>query len=81
VNTLSPGGLLGHVAGTRDVQNPVFVEQYSKKTSLKHMGLPEEVASTDLFLASDAASYITGATIMVDGYKLGYDTLLYRMIF
>jgi len=55
------------VAVTRDVQNPVFVDQYGKNTSLKHMGLPEEVAPTALFLASDAASYITGATIMVDG--------------
>ncbi len=67
VNTLCPGGLAGHVAGKSDEQNPIFVEQYSKKTSLKRMGLPEEVASTALFLASDAASYVTGATIMVDG--------------
>ena len=67
VNTLCPGGLTGHVAGTSDNQNLLFVEQYNKKTSLKRMGLPEEIASTALFLASDAASYITGATIMVDG--------------
>ena len=67
VNTLCPGGLAGHVAGTSDSQNPVFVEEYCRKTPLKRMGLPEEVASTALFLASDAASYITGATIMVDG--------------
>jgi len=31
------------------------------------MGRADEVASVALFLVSDAASYITGATIMVDG--------------
>ena len=67
VNTLCPGGLKGHIAGKRDKQNPVFVKQYSKKTPLNRLGLPEEIASTALFLASDASSYITGSTIMVDG--------------
>jgi NAD(P)-dependent dehydrogenase (short-subunit alcohol dehydrogenase family) len=67
INTLCPGGLEGHVAGKSNTQNQIFVEQYSKKTPLKRLGRAEEVASTALFLASDAASYITGATIMVDG--------------
>ena len=67
INTLCPGGLEGHVAGKSSIQDLKFVEQYSKKTPLKRMGKVEEVASVALFLASDAASYITGATIMVDG--------------
>jgi NAD(P)-dependent dehydrogenase (short-subunit alcohol dehydrogenase family) len=67
INTLCPGGLEGHVAGKSSVQDLNFVKQYSKKTPLKRMGKVEEVASVALFLASDAASYITGATIMVDG--------------
>ena len=67
VNTLCPGGLQGHVAGLSESLNSVFVKEYCKRTPLKRMGLPEEVASSALFLASDAASYITGATIMVDG--------------
>ena len=67
INTLCPGGLEGHVAGKSSKQNPTFVQQYSKKTPLKRLGKAEEIASTALFLASDAASYITGATIMVDG--------------
>ena len=60
VNTVCPGGIF-------DNQNKRFVENYSDKTPLKRMGNPQEVASAVLFLASDAASYITGATIMVDG--------------
>lgn len=67
VNTLVPGGISGHVAGKSDSQNPVFIKQYSQKTPLKRLGRVEEVASTALFLASDAASYITGANLMVDG--------------
>ena len=67
VNTLCPGGLEDHVAGKSDKQNPIFMQQYSNKTPLKRLGRADEVASTALFLASDAASYITGATIMVDG--------------
>ena len=66
VNTVCPGGILGHVAGKTNIQNTNFVKQYSQKTPLKRLGRPEEIASTVLFLASDASSYITGATIMVD---------------
>lgn len=60
VNTLCPGGVF-------DNQNPTFVKNYSHKTPLKRMANTEEIASAALFLASEAASYITGATIMVDG--------------
>jgi len=67
VNTLVPGGLAGHVAGKSDTQDQIFVKQYSKKTPLKRLGRADEIASTALFLASDAASYVTGATIVVDG--------------
>ena len=66
VNTLCPGGLKGHLAGNSDTQNPVF-EQYSKKDPLRRLGSAKQIVSTALFLASEAASYITGATIMVDG--------------
>jgi len=34
---------------------------------LNRMGKPEEIASATVFLASNAASYITGTTFMVDG--------------
>ena len=67
VNTLVPGGLSGHVAGKSDIQNPVFVKQYSQKTPLKRLGRAEEIAPAALFLATDAASYVTGTTLMVDG--------------
>ena len=54
-------------AGRSDFQDPVFIEQYNKKVPLNRMRYADEVASTSLFLASDASSYITGVTIMVGG--------------
>lgn len=60
VNTICPGGIFNN-------QNETFVKNYEKNTPLKRMGKPEEIASAVLFLSSDAASYITGTTFMVDG--------------
>lgn len=68
INNLVPGGLVGHsVADINNKQDPIFVKQYSNKVPLKRLGKAEEVASTAVFLASNASSYITGSTIMVDG--------------
>lgn len=60
INNICPGGIF-------DDQDKIFVRNYEKKVPLKRMGRPEDIASAVLFLASEAASYITGATIMVDG--------------
>lgn len=47
--------------------NPGFVERLSEKTTLGRVGKQEEIAGTVAFLLSDAASYITGQNIFVDG--------------
>jgi len=60
VNTICPGGVFDH-------QDPVFLKNYASRAPLKRMAKPEEVASVVLFIASEAASYVTGAAIMVDG--------------
>ncbi|OGC22616.1 hypothetical protein A3J90_07055 [candidate division WOR-1 bacterium RIFOXYC2_FULL_37_10] len=60
VNTICPGGVF-------DNQDKNFVKNYNKKTPLERMAKADEIASVVLFLASDASSYVTGATIMVDG--------------
>ena len=67
VNALCPGGVVGHIAGSKLKQNKTFIKNYIKNTPLKRLCKPEEVASSALFLASDASSYITGTTFMVDG--------------
>lgn len=60
VNCVSPGGVF-------NTQNPTFVENYSKKSPLKRMANPEEIAPAVTFLLSDGASFITGHNLMVDG--------------
>ena len=40
------------------------------RVPLKRVGLPEEIAQAIVFVASDKASFMTGASIAVDGGKL-----------
>ena len=67
VNTLCPGGIFGHVAGKNTKQDKNFIKNYSNKVPLKRLGKANEVALAALFLASEASSYITGTTLIVDG--------------
>ena len=67
VNNVCSGGLKGHVAGKSSQQEKNFVKNYSKKVPLKRLGEPEEIANVITFIASDAASYVSGANIVVDG--------------
>lgn len=60
VNALSPGGIFHG-------QPEEFVKRYSKKTPLRRMGTPEDIAPAVVLLLSDAASYITGINLLVDG--------------
>lgn len=62
VNVVSPGGILD-----LKHQNPLFIEAYSKKSPLKRLGNPGEVAPAVSFLLSDESSFITGHNLMVDG--------------
>ena len=59
-NVICPGGI-------HDKQSKDFVKKYSNKTPMSRMGKAEELAGPVLFLASDASSYITGHTLVVDG--------------
>lgn len=67
VNALSPGGITGHIAGTKIKQNAQFIKNYKNQVPLARLGKPEEIALSALFLASDASSYISGTNFLVDG--------------
>jgi len=66
VNTIAPG-----VIDTPMVQEAGMdqktIEGMLMRVPLKRMGKSEEIASAVLFLASDDSSYMTGATVVVDG--------------
>ena len=67
VNALSPGAVetrrlvlrFGDMAEARRIAGP--------KHLLQRLGQPDEIAQAALFLASDAASFMTGADLLVDG--------------
>ncbi len=75
VNAISPGGTLtgrvqeglaveAKMTGTPEAE---LLARQQAKIPLRRLGSPEEVAQVALFLASDAASYVTGAIIPMDG--------------
>jgi 3-oxoacyl-[acyl-carrier protein] reductase len=53
-------------AATHQSEKDIY-EGWAKDSALKRVGLPEEVADTIVWLASERASFVTGQTILVDG--------------
>lgn len=64
LNAVAPGFFLSRMTEKvlEDVQ-----EDYEARAALRRIGRPGEIKGVVVFLASDAASYITGQTIVVDG--------------
>ena len=46
------------------------IEMEGERIPMGRMGMPEEIASGILFLASDESSYITGLELIIDGGKI-----------
>ena len=69
VNALCPGKITTPLQD--GAEDPSYVERFLReRVPLGRSGTPEEVASAYAFLASDEASYITGALLLVDGGQL-----------
>jgi NAD(P)-dependent dehydrogenase (short-subunit alcohol dehydrogenase family) len=60
VNTLSPGGI-------ERGQPEAFQARYRDRTPLRRMGTEEDLKGAFAFLAGDAAAYVTGQNLVVDG--------------
>jgi NAD(P)-dependent dehydrogenase (short-subunit alcohol dehydrogenase family) len=71
VNVVSPGPIqtpiIHRTGGLPPEAIPALREQMIANTPMKRMGAPEEVASAVLYLASDAAGFVTGIDFLVDG--------------
>ncbi|XP_066433154.1 3-oxoacyl-[acyl-carrier-protein] reductase FabG-like [Eleutherodactylus coqui] len=70
VNAICPGVIITEVhrrAGLDEAQYTQFLQRTQHTHALGRPGTVEEVARTIAFLASDAASFITGVTMPVDG--------------
>ena len=69
VNVVAPGpietGMLNRFTGDEEKKAALV-----SRVPLKRAGLPEEIAQTIVFLASEKASFITGVSIAIDGGKL-----------
>ena len=65
VNALAPGLIKTKLA--RALWEGPGEERIAAHIPLRRLGLPDDVATAALFLASDAASWITGQTLVVDG--------------
>ncbi|MBI4190629.1 MAG: SDR family oxidoreductase [Betaproteobacteria bacterium] len=71
VNTVCVGQIKSGQHERRCVREGISAEEYysrlAKRVPLKRVGEAEEVANVITFLASNAASYVTGASINLDG--------------
>jgi len=67
VNAIAPGYTATKIVQQGVDDGSIVMENILGEIPMRRMGSVEEVASVVRFLASDAASYITGQTIVVDG--------------
>lgn len=63
VNAISPGGIFN----PENPQGEDFVKNYSYRCPMERLAKTEEMIGAILYLSSDAASYTTGANIVIDG--------------
>lgn len=66
VNAIAPGFVDTRFASAV-LKNEALLEDVIKRTPMGRYGQPDEIAGIALYLASDAASYMTGQTVVVDG--------------
>jgi NAD(P)-dependent dehydrogenase (short-subunit alcohol dehydrogenase family) len=66
-NTICPGAVLTPMIEPLYATDRARRHRMEQRTPLRRLGTPADVASACLFLLSDAASFITGIDLVVDG--------------
>ncbi len=67
VNALAPGNVHTKLGDSRFQVNPGYDKELISKTPMGYIAEPEEMVGGIIYLASDAARYVTGHTLNVDG--------------
>jgi NAD(P)-dependent dehydrogenase (short-subunit alcohol dehydrogenase family) len=70
VNGVAPGTIATELAARAVLTSEEAKARIMSRTPLKRLGEPAEVASVVAFLLSDAASYVTGETVLADGGRM-----------
>mgnify|MGYP006290495365 FL=1 len=64
VNCIAPGATRTRVSSDRRNES---TEEFASRIPLRRLGTPEDIGEAAVWLCSDAASYITGQTLVIDG--------------
>jgi NAD(P)-dependent dehydrogenase (short-subunit alcohol dehydrogenase family) len=67
VNAIAPGFIYSAMSANALDSDPERKAKVISRTPMGHMGLPEDIGSAASYLVSDAAKYITGVILPVDG--------------
>jgi NAD(P)-dependent dehydrogenase (short-subunit alcohol dehydrogenase family) len=64
VNAIAPGYVKTEMA---PVDNPAYRQHWIEDAPMKRFALPEEIAPTVVYMASDASAFMTGSVVVIDG--------------
>lgn len=67
VNAICPGGFMTEPNVRWAAQNPAIIDTFKQQIPAGDFGQPEDLGPLAVYLASDAARYVTGAAIVIDG--------------
>jgi NAD(P)-dependent dehydrogenase (short-subunit alcohol dehydrogenase family) len=70
VNAIVPGSVRTRLGDARFADSPGLEEETVKRIPLGRRAEPDEIVGAMIYLASDASSYVTGETILIDGGML-----------